>query len=66
LPCGGARCQNHDARAVVTGLCLDLVAEDPGAAVRARSRAVTQDAADLHDPAAVAAAYLDAVAVLQL
>ena len=29
----------HDADAVVAGLCIDLVAADPGAAVRARSRA---------------------------
>jgi hypothetical protein len=29
----------HDASAVVAGLCIDLVAEDPGVAVRARSRA---------------------------
>ena len=28
----------HDANAVVAGLCLDLVADDPGAAVHARSR----------------------------
>ena len=56
----------HDAAAVVAGLCVDLVAEDPGAAVRARSRAATADPADLHDPGAVAAAYLDAASVLQL
>ena len=30
----------HDATAVVAGLCVDLVAADPGSAVRARSRAV--------------------------
>jgi hypothetical protein len=29
---------DHDASAVVAGLCIDLVAQDPGAAVRARSR----------------------------
>jgi hypothetical protein len=56
----------HDARAAVAGLCLDLVAEDPGTAVRARSRAVLEDSEDLHDPEAVSAAYLAAASVLQL
>ena len=36
----------HDASAVVAGLCVDLVAEDPGAAVRARSRATVQAPGD--------------------
>jgi hypothetical protein len=56
----------HDAGAAVAGLCLDLVAEDPGAAVRARSRAALADPGDLHDPEAVSAAYLVAASVLQL
>ena len=56
----------HDAAAVVAGLCVDLVSDDPGAAVRARSRAVEAGPEDLHDPAAVSAAYLDAASVLQL
>ena len=56
----------HDARAVVAGLCVDLVAEDPGAAVRARSRATLETPGDLHDPQAVSAAYLIAAAILQL
>jgi hypothetical protein len=56
----------HDTRAVVAGLCLDLVAEDPGAAVRARSRTTSVDPGDLHDPAGVSAAYLSAASVLQL
>ena len=56
----------HDARAVVAGLCVDLVAEDPGAAVRARSRATLEDRGGLHDPEAVSAAYLVAVSILQL
>src|SRR4051795_12904668 len=47
----------HDASAVVAGLCVDLLAEDPGAAVRARSQASLR-AGDLHDPAAVSAVYL--------
>ena len=56
----------HDTRAVVAGLCLDLVTEDPGAAVRARSRAAVEAPGDLHDPDAVSAAYLNAAGVLQL
>jgi hypothetical protein len=56
----------HDAGAAVAGLCLDLVAEDPGAAVRARSQAALEDPGDLHDPEAVSAAYLVAASVLQL
>jgi hypothetical protein len=56
----------HDARAVIAGLCVDLVAEDPGAAVRARSRTASADPGDLHDPAGVSAAYLSAASILQL
>jgi hypothetical protein len=56
----------HDASAVVAGLCLDLVAADPGAAVRARSRATLEAPGDLHDPEAVSAAYLIAAALFQL
>ena len=56
----------HDAGAVVAGLCVDLVAEDPGAAVRARSRATLHAPGDLHDPEGVSAAYLIAAAILQL
>jgi len=56
----------HDAGAVVAGLCVDLVAEDPGAAVRARSQATLEDPRGLHDPEGVSAAYLTAAAILQL
>ena len=56
----------HDARAVVAGLCVDLVAGDPGAAVRARSQATLAAPEDLHDPEAVSAAYLIAAGILQL
>src|SRR5690349_6572811 len=41
---------DHDASAVVAGLCVDLVASDPGAAVRARAQATLEDPGDLHDP----------------
>src|SRR3712207_4217078 len=57
---------DHDAEAVVAGLCLDLVAPDPGAAVRARARTTWENPGDLHDPEGVAAAYLVAAAILQL
>jgi hypothetical protein len=56
----------HDANAVVAGLCVDLVAEDPGAAVRARSAATLEAPGDLHDPEGVSAAYLTVVALFQL
>ena len=56
----------HDTAAVVAGLCLDLVAEDPGSAIRARSQAAVEDPGDLHDPGGASAAYLIAAAVLQL
>jgi hypothetical protein len=56
----------HDANAVVVGLCVDLVAEDPGAAVRKRSQATLQTPEDLHDPEGVSAAYLISAAILQL
>ncbi len=56
----------HDASAVVAGLCVDLVAADPGAAIRARSTAVLQAHCDLHDPEGVSAAYLIATAIFQL
>src|ERR1700745_3377668 len=48
----------HDASAVVAGLCVDLVAPAPGAAVRERSRATLEAPGDLHDPEAVSASYL--------
>jgi hypothetical protein len=56
----------HDASAAVAGLCIDLVTADPGAAIRARSRAVLDDPGDLHDPSGVSAAYLVAARILQL
>src|SRR5919112_928657 len=48
----------HDARSVVAGLCVDLVAADPGASIRARSRATLEAPGGLHDPEGVSAAYL--------
>ena len=57
---------DHDASAVVAGLCVDLVAQDPGAAVRARARATLETPGDLHDPEGVSAAYLTTAALFQL
>ena len=57
---------DHDASAVVAGLCIDLCAGDPGAAVRSRSRGVLESPGDLHDPETVSGAYLVAAAILQL
>jgi hypothetical protein len=57
---------DHDVAAVIAGLCGDLVTEDPGAAVRARSAAALGTPGDLHDPEGVSAAYLVAAAILQL
>lgn len=56
----------HDAHVVVAGLCEDLVAADPGAAVRRRTRAALHDTAGLHDPRGVAAAYEVSARILQL
>ncbi|HEY7721241.1 MAG TPA: hypothetical protein VIB11_05340 [Pedococcus sp.] len=56
----------HDARVVVDGLCVDLVAADPGSAVRARSRACLEAPGDLHDPRGAAAAYEISARILQL
>jgi hypothetical protein len=57
---------DHDAAAVVDGLCEDLVAPDPGSAVRTRAQAVLDQAGDLHDPDAVSRSYLFSAAMLQL
>ena len=56
----------HDAGAVVAGLCVDLVAADPGAAIRARSRAALEAPGDLHDSEGVSVAYLMAASIFQL
>jgi len=56
----------HDANAVVAGLCVDLVTDDPGAAVRARSQATLEVPGDLHDPEGVSRVYLISAAILKL
>ena len=47
-----------DAQAVVDGLCVDLVAPDPGAAIRARAAATLERPGQLHEPEVVAETYL--------
>jgi hypothetical protein len=56
----------HDATAVVAGLCVDLVAADPASSVRAHSQAALEAPVDLHDPKGVAAAYEVSARILQL
>src|SRR3954468_4221320 len=57
---------DHDASAVVAGLCVDLVTADPGAAIRARAQATLEEPADLHDAEGASAAYLVSATILQL
>lgn len=57
---------DHDASAVVTGLCVDLISPDPGAAIRERARLVTEEPGDLHDPASVARCHLVVVQLFQI
>jgi len=56
----------HDAKAVVAGLCTDLVAPDPGAAIRSRAEALLDEPAGLHEPEVASAAYLVAAALFKL
>jgi hypothetical protein len=56
----------HDSRIVVEALCDDLVAPDPGAAIRARADAVLADPGDLHDAEEAWSAYLTTVALFRL
>jgi hypothetical protein len=56
----------HDAASVVAGLCVDLVARDPGAAIRARARATLADPRDVHEPEVVSGVYLTVAALFGL
>lgn len=56
----------HDMAAAVEGLCLDLVTDDPGSAIRTRARATSGGEGDLHDPESVGRAYLIAAAMMKL
>lgn len=57
---------DHDAQAVVAGLCVALVDRDPGAAVRDLARAVLDDPGDLHDPQTVSGSYLVVASILRI
>lgn len=56
----------HDAHAVVGGLAEDLLADDPGAAIRSRSQGVLADPDGWHDAEAASRSYLIAAATLRL
>ena len=56
----------HDSSAVVAALCIDLVAADPGGAVRARAQQTLDEPGGLHDAEGASAAYLIAASILQL
>ena len=56
----------RDALAVIAALSEDLVAADPGAAVRERAHQADLHPDGLHDPAAAAEAYLTVVQVLRI
>jgi hypothetical protein len=58
--------EESDAAVVIRNLAADLTSADPGAAVRARSAAVSQDSAGLAEPTVVAETYLVCAAVLGL
>ena len=57
---------DHDTNAAIGLLCADLVTDDPGAAIRARSELVLTTPGGLHDPEAVSAALLVVTAVLRI
>lgn len=55
----------HDAQAVVAGLCTDLLTVDPAVSIRAHAELALADDA-LHDPEAAAVAYRMAAHALRL
>ena len=57
---------DHDVAVVIDALCLDLVAPDPGAAIRARAQAVRDDPGDLHDAEQAWSAYLTTVQLFRI
>jgi hypothetical protein len=56
---------DHDAAAVVHGLCDALSQAGPGRAIRARAADCMESGAELHDQAAVSAAYPTAAGILK-
>jgi hypothetical protein len=57
---------DHDAEAVVAGLCVALVDRDPGAAVRALADRVLTEPGALHDPQTVSGSYLVVASILRI
>jgi hypothetical protein len=57
---------DHDADAAVAWLCLDLVASDPGTAIRSRADALLRSPGDLHDPESVSRALVIAAGIFRL
>jgi hypothetical protein len=57
---------DHDAQAVVAALCQDLVAADPGEAIRERARAVLAEPGDLHEPEDVSRSLLISASIFKL
>lgn len=58
---------DHDQHDAVAAVCEDLVAVDPGAALRARAAALAEHgSSELHDPASVARSLEIAVALFKL
>jgi len=57
---------DHDQHLVVQALCDDLVAPDPGAALRARAALVRAEPASWHDPDEAWSVLLTTVGLFQL
>jgi hypothetical protein len=56
----------QDTEAAVAGLCVALVADDPGAALRDLAEVTREGPGGLHDPEGVSAAYLMAAGILMV
>ena len=56
----------HDVDAVIRGLCVALVADDPGAAIRTCWLTAKAEPGELHDPEAVSASYLSVAQILRV
>jgi hypothetical protein len=56
----------RDLATVIDGIAQDLVAADPGQALRESAARTTAEPGSMHDPAEAAAAYLSAAQTLRL
>jgi hypothetical protein len=56
----------HDKRAAVDALCLDLTEADPGAAIRVRAKETVGAPGEPHDRSGVAAAYLTVLELFKI